>query len=1092
MRTLLPSLPALRRPLLLTLLGLVIGMPVSHAADQLLPRHVSSVVREAFAVRAFDDIELPQGSVRTIHVASTGDLWAGTREGLVQYKRGHQQNWRQTADGRSGLPSGTINALHEDAQGDIWIGTARGVGRYSPADGSLRIIARAGNEADDGASHPLDIACLMPIEDALLAATRDGRLLLVGAEGLVALTLDGAAPAAFSDREKLRILSCTHRDSRVFLGSETDGIFEVSLDGTAYRFSGMRAAGHTIVEMHALQDELLWLDRDFGLHRQDLAGREEPRQFHPQRGQTQGYYRAMYVESPDSVWLGAGPTVIRVRDGRTDTVRLPGRGNEVRNIRIDRVGNIWIGSYYGLFYAVDTDFNSLRTSAAYDAGIIRAVAEHRGTIYLGGQNLWYGPLGAARFEELLRRTDGQPIKGLRTDPLSVEQNPITSIAVDDGLLLLGYYVGGMDVVDLDTGLVTTPRGSEGLEPFLPNVGVSGLLQVDKQHWLGTFFFHGLVEITVKRTDAAPQVTLQRISDVHTPIAIYPISARRYLMVSQTGLYRVARSTDGSYRVTPLADAPQELVFAVASDGAGGLFVGVENTGIRHLSAADLDAGRYRPQRLSFTDEVLEQRTIWHLLKDGDRLWASTNSGLYVFDLQQRRSLSHVGYRYGLPSNEFEYGQHAALLDDSGQKYFVTSRGPVVFREPVTADRSPVMLQWTAVRQNGRAMSSTVIGTRRGATLNVPFETVRSGVLELEFAYSDHVRAIDTHYAVRYNGGDWEPIVAPVITLARQERWGPLDLEIALLDSSGQVTSAPAGITLDIRPPWYILRTPNWYRVWDLDLRVFAVLALSLVAVAALLLRVRQRAADAARRERELLEAEMRGRLSEQEVLLREIQHRVGNLLSSFAASIRGMQRRAESDEAQSVLEQLAARVRVQSSVHALLQRSGGTDIDVALMLRQIAAGARDLYAGEAPAVVETNLEPVYMTYSKAQYLGLIVNELLTNSAKHGRPSGTQPLAELSLQWREGCVYFHYRDHGSNPLPQAVLSLLADDTGGGRRANAPERPTDRRNDGSRQGIGQILALARELRSEARFHTDQGLHTTLILRPPLVAQQPRTDA
>lgn len=68
----------------------------------------------------------PTNAVNTLYTDLQGELWAGTRKGLVHFhnKNGipDLQNY-ETYDERNGLPEGNILALTEDAHGNLWLTT---------------------------------------------------------------------------------------------------------------------------------------------------------------------------------------------------------------------------------------------------------------------------------------------------------------------------------------------------------------------------------------------------------------------------------------------------------------------------------------------------------------------------------------------------------------------------------------------------------------------------------------------------------------------------------------------------------------------------------------------------------------------------------------------------------------------------------------------------------------------------------------------------------------------------------------------------------------------------------------------------------
>lgn len=1041
----------------------------SSAHAQYEPGKVTSVLRESFAIREFDEIELPQGSVHAVHVCRRGFLWAGTREGLVQYKSGQQRIWQQSVDDKIGLPSGTINTIYEDDAGNIWVGTARGIA-FMPAGGDdFMIVTRSPAQRD----LQLDTIAIASLGQDLMAVTAAGEVLRVSSDSVEVLKLreDKTDGHVFPRPGEQAFTAGAADDERLYLGSSTGALFALSIHDNYFDVEELTSTDDAIIQIQANGDDLIWLGRDSGLTSQPRGGKQTQRtRLDPLNQESQGYYRAMSARSTRSAWFAKGPNVVRVRGNKADVVRLPGRGNEVRSITVDRTGNIWIGSYYGLFYALDTQFNTLKTGAAYQSGVITSLASAGERLFIGGQNLWVGDLDGDRFDEFREARDIPGANGFRLDPASLSQDPITALAAGEDLLLAGYYAGGIDVIDLKNGQVNNVISESTTGESLKSAGVTALAQVDEQRWLASFFRFGLAEVEVTKDVGAPKVTLRRLSEHPALIGIYELEKNRFLAVTETQLIIVERDQNGAYALRDFDTSPRGILFAVEPDGVGGAYLGIENVGVRHLPKQMVDRGVYEPQAIQVVENLLARRTVWHLLLDNeDTLWATTNNGVFVFDLPRGKLISHTTYRDGLPSNEFEYGPGASLLAANGEKLFVSSTGPVVFKDPVQANTTQIKLNWTEVTVNGTPILDKLENPRATQSLlRLPFKAVSDGVLKLEYGYDDHVRALDATYAMRFTeDGEWIPGGRPSVSVTGQQDWAPVTAEFAMLDYNGAVISQPLAVRIELSPPWYM--------IWRIDVRV----ALPLCIVVGLLLfatqvraKNRQRIAVAeAARERELVEAEMRGRLSEKEILLREIHHRVGNILSNFAANVRTMQRRASSSETRDTLEHLNARIKVQSAVHMLLQRSDRTDINVANMIRQVTAGARDFFGGEDGSQIICRLDDVYMTYSKAQYLGLIVNELLTNSYKHGPGVTANPHAEITLRMQsDGGAEFHYRDHGEGPGDEDIRTAM-----------------ETRRYGESGGLGQVVAMARELKGDPVLYRDEGMHISFRLPSRLLRNE-----
>ncbi|MEM6483731.1 MAG: two-component regulator propeller domain-containing protein [Pseudomonadota bacterium] len=1074
----------------------------------------SPIRRESFALRKFDGIELPQSTVHAVHVDRHGDLWVGTREGLVQYGYGSQTLYAQTRDGQTGLPSGVVNVLLETDDA-LWVGTSRGVSAIT--DDGPRVVLQS--PADRNVR--LDIVELVEFDGAVIAVSSEGEL--------HRLSLDGGVPlresAKYTHLPTLAgstAITAVAYGKRLFVGTGSFGILELNVSQDRFHVQRIFANDDAVVAMSVAGDQLVYLERNHGLAGIDLGpglesmpsesmiapknmslpnsslawtsrddlGERDDADSGSEINQT--YFRAMDLGPTSTTWFGAGASVVRLQAGREDVVYLPEPGNSVSSVTVDRVGNVWIGTYFGLYYAIDTDFQALRTPAVSGSGTISSLAEADGKLYVGGQGLWSGEPGQQVLHEL-RTATGDPIPGLRTGPSSPLNEAVSALSVDEDLLIAGYFAGGFDLIDLRSWTVTPISSMAG--ESLESVGVSALHRIGEDRWISTLYRLGLVEITLKRTAERIEWSAKTLLRKDDLIGIHALNGDRYLIVGQQHLLIAdySNATPGQSGPTFLefSQQPPGIVFAVADDGRGGVFMGIEGNGVMQLRKSALDDQNMDLLPVPIVDEHLGDRTVWHLQRSVDNeLWATSNNGVYVFDLDADALLSHVTYAHGLPANEFEYGPDASLQLSSGERLFVSPAGVVQFDKPVKRLREPYGLILPEVTVD---QSSVLERLELGETsrIELPFTAVSDGVLQLKYGFYDHVRAIDASYVLQLGSREqWVPLTGSTVSITGENEWGITRVKVAMRNSLGAIVSKPLVLDIDVAAPWYMF--------WKIDSRIALPLAL---AVGLLIWGVQYRAellrmaavAEAERR-RELMEAEMRGRLSEKEILLREIHHRVGNILSSFASNVRVMQRSAQSDETRHTLDQLNARLKVQSAVHNLLQRSDSTAINVGKMLRQITAGVRDLFASQENVRVHVYFEDVFMTYSKAQYLGLIVNELLTNSYKHHHAQASPLGVSIDLRGLNSEAA-DYR----GPEHSGVRFSYSDDGVGITTAEIEQALKRSPMVGITGGLRQVVALARELKGDPSISTgislgrddDRSGMTFCFTIPARLIQSPPND-
>lgn len=151
------------------------------------------------------------------------------------------------------------------------------------------------------------------------------------------------------------------------------------------------------------------------------------------------------------------------------------------------------------------------------------------------------------------------------------------------------------------------------------------------------------------------------------------------------------------------------------------------------------------------------------------------------------------------------------------------------------------------------------------------------------------------------------------------------------------------------------------------------------------------------------------------LLNRELSHRVKNNLQ-FVSSLLEMQaRRADSKDARAALQESETRLQAMALLHRRLyqQEEGATTVELGSYLEELCGYLQSTYPAEGPPPeIHTEIEPIQADAEQAGRLGLIVNELLTNSFKHAFDEVGQPEVFLGLQKTEdGNLRLSYRDNG---------------------------------------------------------------------------------
>ena len=181
---------------------------------------------------------------------------------------------------------------------------------------------------------------------------------------------------------------------------------------------------------------------------------------------------------------------------------------------------------------------------------------------------------------------------------------------------------------------------------------------------------------------------------------------------------------------------------------------------------------------------------------------------------------------------------------------------------------------------------------------------------------------------------------------------------------------------------------------------------------------RQQVEEALRTSREETRASetlLQGALAHQEVLTREISHRVKNSLA-IVAGLLSMQGRAAADPAlRQALDDARARVQTIASVHDRLWRTDEIQAvnlaefmgELCEQLRSSAKPGQTLTCDFAPATVATD---------QAVPLGLLANELVTNAFKYAYPEGAGDVRNSVRPGEAGRLRLTVCDQGAGLPP----------------------------------------------------------------------------
>lgn len=705
-----------------------------------------------------------------------GGIWIGTDGGgLSRFDLATEEftTWRSDPYDTSNLSSDRVLALGVDAEGQVWAGTGDGV--VNVVDPATKRIRRIWLPYPGDADHVSRAAVRCIVRD---------------------------------------------RDGTMWVGTEGDGLIEVSRDGS------------------------------MTCHVHDAASPSSP---------GSDVVRALLVDGKGRVWVGLGNGGVDLVEGKGFRhVRVAGaRGPEqaVRALAEDGSGQIWVGWAEAGLGLLDPATMSLHLPSADEAAGVRAIFRDRsGLMWIGlkdGGARAYNPRSAS-FTRYTTLSDGRPLKALR----GLAEGP-------GGLVYAG--TDGLGLLELD------PRG--GFVRPVPGSGLAGSerkvyavhIARDGSVWYGTDgaglfvispdgrkrnYRHdperhdSLASDVVWAIHEDPDGTMwigmegqgldslapgasgfvHHLPDPFDPRTIRGASVRCIFRDSRDRLW-IGTWDGGISRLEPdgktfatwgpepgktgsLGDASVNVIF---EDSTRTLWIGTGGSGIERFDETSGNFVRFAEE------EGLAAPTVTGILESPPgTLWISTTAGITEWKPESGESLT-LGSEDGLVDSEVS--QNSFLSGRDGRLWFGGPDGLASFF-PGAVDRPspPPSIAIIGVQAHGQGR------TRRGSEGELVLDWRNAG-LSFTIGVLDYAAPDRNRYAMRLEGRQTEWTQLGHVNSGYIAPLPPGTWTLDATGANGNGIWSVGGATLRIR-----VESPFWYKAWFLVSLFVALTAATLFAI----------------------------------------------------------------------------------------------------------------------------------------------------------------------------------------------------------------------------------------------------------------------
>lgn len=1007
--------------------------------------------------------------VRNIAQDQEGYIWLGTEHGLSRFDGLAFENFYHVPSDTNSLSHNTLFGLAIDQEGVIWVGSDYGLNRYDPKTESFQ---RFFFDSLDQNSIPNDHirAVFVDAANNVWIGTEDGLAVFV--------------------REKSSIVRL--EDSRMYVEEKVKRNYSYN----------------RINSFHEDAQDRIWVGTDGGgIKMYDCICQDfEPLFIPPEDSYRRRIVRAIY-QSPDGIfWFGTDEGLARF-DQKTNEFEFysedEGLSKQfVWGITQLNASRLLVSTYGGGLNLFNTITRTFERQIQPDAGNPSALSseyiwpilrDRHGGLWLGtdgaGGLNYYHPQ-SRKFQHFLSAENGQLYEVHDVDVLSNGQR---IVGTNQGVLL-----DDSDAENEQTWIIKKSNDY----PHTEFVGNEILISMGNRlyRYDHDLEFQGEIKIEgfsesgftwASATDGVRKIWIGSVSDGLCEYDLVTDEKKYFLQEGNKSIYQDSRSItaiaygsgtrlwvasqrSGLFLLDPNSGKIEQYLHqekgfaeptfqAILEESEEVLWLGSVNQGLIRFNWKTRETSSFLDHETHLTNEI----TTLEFGNGDDEIWITSKNGLGKFDKNSGRFTTFTE-EDGLQSRVFN---SAATKDENGNLYFGGINGYNVFDpKPLKTSTNEVQVVLKELWVNDQIVK---VGTdllpsslQSQTTLTLAHDQNDISI-RFDAPYFLHPEKLQFQYKLS-SEDTWRDLRGQRTVSMANLGPGAYDLVFRAANNDG-FWGSEKYLLVVINPPY-------WATWWFRGIMVMSFLALVLGIYAYRLnqvkkyqkileQQVRERTNDLrkqkekAERDKEIIEAQnetIQQSLKERETLLREIHHRVKNNLQIVANLLYLQSGKFNDEKIRNVLEEGQGRVRSMSLIHQkLYEHEDLKSIPFGEYIIELVNEIKSSFGDEAAKVaVHINADEAYFDVESAVPLGLIINELTTNTFKYAFQGRNEGEFNIYLTKEDGQYQLHVSDNGVG-LPSEIDI---------RRSRS-------------LGLRLVRILSDQLEGDYSFNTTEGTNFTL---------------
>lgn len=931
---------------------------------------------------------------------------------LIWGQYGYAQKFNiKTYSVNEGLPSSNVYDVHTDEKGYLWFATAYGIVRYDGSDYKQFGV-------NDGLKDAIIYDIYFEPDGENWVSTEFG-----GMAKFDGNTFEYLPELAILDTMVINYITSI-RDNELWIGTDQHGVAIWNQETDEIRFLNKENGliNNQIWDIHFSSDNEVWIttkegvavyDREAGLAAtytskdtfadqytyetvEDLIGRKwvatsdgvtiiQPDgsidRLTEVDGEPLDYVFSIEVDEEGTIWLGTerrGLVLIESDGTSTRIKRKNGlSSNFIYRLIRDDDGTMWVATDgNGISLFKDRDFIRYDIETELDANGVFALKRTKDNkIWITTEN------GLSKYVDGTFEHFNVPTSFLdEADEIwDIEELP------NGNLLLLTYTFEFLEFNGEEFFYPEHYEVFKELDTYINDV----MVDVD-----GTIWYSAYGQLSKSENGMLTHYTPP--GDEYWKDALFFMyrDSRGMLWIGTEG--GIARFEDGEFEYFDEENGiPGNSVYEIVEDQQNNLWLGTDG-GIAYIKSDSLESGNIQFTSF-FPNELFTRETVFLLFDSKEGLWQGTNAGLNYFNLSNWdfKSLpTQIHFPLLDNGNSVELNGAAKIEDENGRLWFGTySHGLVTFEYPegenIVTESDPPSLFIRELIANNELIYDQSMSNETMDNLRIDHSM---NDITFKFNAFDYRHPYDISIRYRLTGYDTEWKYATGINEIRYTNLPPGDfsLEMAAKSIKSDWSEAQDLASFTVLKPFY-LTIPFFASV------IFFIGAITFIYINSRISKIEKKELQ------KLVDQQTKDlsiALSEKEVLIKEIHHRVKNNLAVVSGLLELQGFRMPAGDAKMAIQESKMRVIAMSKIHEnLYQNEDLAHVDFKLFISELTKSIQaTMGAIDKNIEVVLYMDAVHLDVNIGIPLGLITNELISNCYKHAFKDKSE--GTISIQFKE--------------------------------------------------------------------------------------------